>query len=143
MLNSFYECTLIVSRTTNIDIYLRFRIFDAMFNYLEHLKKTIEINVCFSTKIVTRACNKASTKLAKYYSKIEELGGTLYNLVNILDSTQKLSLYKMWDKKNNNNAINYETKYKIEFKIYFRRHYDLIASLRAKAQRANIAKEIT
>ncbi len=95
MLNSFYECTLIVSRTINIDIHLRFRIFDAMFNYLEHLEKTIEINVCSSTKIVTRACNKASTKLAKYYSKTKELDGTLYNLVNILDSTQKLSLYKM------------------------------------------------
>ncbi len=95
MLNSFYECTLIVSRTTNIDIHLRFQIFDAMFNHLEHLEETIEINVCSSTKIVTRACNKASTKLAKYYSKIEELDDTLYNLVNILDSTQKLSLYKM------------------------------------------------
>jgi len=95
MLNSFYEYTLIVLRTTNTNIYLRFRIFDTIFNYLEHLKKTIKINVCFSTKIVTRVCNKVSTKLAKYYSKIEELDNTLYNLVNILDSTQKLSLYKM------------------------------------------------
>ncbi len=66
-----------------------------MFNYLEHLKKTIEINVCSLTKIVTRVCNKASTKLAKYYSKTKELDDTLYNFVNILNSTQKLSLYKM------------------------------------------------
>jgi len=107
-----------------------------------YLKETIEINVCSSIEIVTRVCNKALTKLAKYYSKTKELDDTLYNLVNILNSTQKLSFYKMWNKKNNNNAINYKTKYKIEFKIYFRRHYDLIASLRAKAQRANIAKEI-
>ncbi len=71
MLNFFYECILIVSRTININIYLKLRIFDAIFNYLEHLKKTIEINVCFSTKIVTRACNKVSTKYAKYYSKIK------------------------------------------------------------------------
>ncbi len=48
----------------------------------------------------------------------------------------------MWNEKNNNNAINYETKYKIEFKIYFRHYYDSIASLKAKAQRANIVKEI-
>jgi len=95
MLNSFYECTLIVLRTTNINIHLKFRIFDAMFNYLEHLKETIEINVCFSIEIVIRACNKASTKLAKYYSKIKELDDTLYNLINILSSTQKLNLYKM------------------------------------------------
>ena len=71
------------------------------------------------TKIVTRTCNKTLTKLAKYYSKTKELNNILYNFVNILNSTQKLSLYKMWNKKNNNNTINYETKYKIEFKIYF------------------------
>ena len=66
-----------------------------MFNYLEHLKKTIEINVCFLTKIVTKVCNKVLTKLAKYYSKTKELDNTLYNLINILNSTQKLSFYKM------------------------------------------------
>ena len=87
ILNSFYKCTLIVLQTINIKIYLKFRIFNAIFNYLKYLKKTIEINVCFLTKIVTRACNKALTKLAKYYSKIEELNSILYNLVNILNST--------------------------------------------------------
>ncbi len=58
-----------------------------MFNYLEYLKKTIEINVCFLTKIVTKACNKILKKLAKYYSKTKKLDNTLYNLVNILNST--------------------------------------------------------
>jgi len=87
MLNFFYKYTLIVSRTTNINIYLKFRIFDAMFNYLEHLKKTIEINVCFLIEIVT--------KLAKYCLKTKEFDNTLYNLVNILYSKQKLSFYKM------------------------------------------------
>ncbi len=87
MLNSFYECILIISRTINIDIHLRFRIFDAMFNYFKHLKKTIKINVCSLTKIVTRVCNKASTKFAKYYSKTKKFNNTLYNFVNILNST--------------------------------------------------------
>jgi len=58
-----------------------------MFNYLEHLEKTIKIDVCSLTKIVTRACNKALTKLAKYYLKIEDLDNILYNFVNILNST--------------------------------------------------------
>ncbi len=95
MLNFFYKCTLIISRTTNIDIYLKFRIFNTIFNYLEYLKKTIKINVCFLTKIVTRTCNKILTKFAKYYLKINFFNNTLYNLVNILNSTQKLSLYKI------------------------------------------------
>jgi len=82
-------------RTTNINIYLTSRIFDAIFNYLEYLEKTIQINICFLIKIVTRACNKIWTKLAKYYSKIKKSNSILYNLVNILNSTQKLSLYKI------------------------------------------------
>jgi len=78
-----------------MNIYLKFRIFDTIFNYLEYLKKTIEINICFLTKIVTRVCNKVLTKLAKYYLKIKELNSILYNFINILNFTQKLSLYKI------------------------------------------------
>jgi len=95
ILNSFYEYTLIVSRTININICLEFRIFDAMFNYLEHLKKIIKVNIYSLIDIVFKTCNKASTKLAKYYLKTKKLDNTLYNLVNILDFTQKVSLYKL------------------------------------------------
>ncbi len=58
-----------------------------MFNYLKHLEKIIRINVYFLRDIVFKACNKVSTKLAKYYSKIKELDNILYNLVNILNFT--------------------------------------------------------
>jgi len=95
MLNFFYKNILIILRIINTSIYLKFWIFDVMFNYLEYLKKTIEINVCFLTKIITRVCNKTLTKLTKYYSKIIKFNNTLYNFVNILNFTQKLSLYKM------------------------------------------------
>jgi len=95
MLNFFYECTLIVLRTININIYLEFRIFDAIFNYLKYLEKIIRVNIYFLTNIVLKTCNKVSTKLAKYYSRIEELNNILYNFVNILNSTQKVSLYKL------------------------------------------------
>jgi len=119
ILNFFYECTFIVSQTINIDIYLKFRVFNAIFNYLKYLEKIIKINIYFLKDIVLKICNKASTKLAKYYLKTKELDNTLYNLVNILDSTQKISLYKSWNKRENNNTINYENKYKIEFKNYY------------------------
>jgi len=95
ILNSFYKCTLIVSRTTNIDIYLKFRIFDTIFNYLNYLKKTITNYDCSLREIIIKACKKASTKLVKYYSKTKELDKMLYNLVNILNFTQKLSFYKI------------------------------------------------
>jgi len=87
ILNSFYKCTLIVSRTTNVDIYLEFRVFDAIFNYLNYLEKIIIDYNCSSREIIIKVCKKALTKLVKYYSKIEEFSKILYNLVNILNST--------------------------------------------------------
>ncbi len=95
MLNFFSKYTLIVSQTININIYLEFRVFDAIFNYLKYLEKIIRVNIYFSTNIVIKICNKVLTKLAKYYSRIEELDNILYNFVNILDFTQKVNLYKL------------------------------------------------
>jgi len=95
ILNSFYKCTLIVSRTTNIDIYLRFWVFDAIFNYLNYLKKTIINYDCSLKKIIIKACKKALIKLVKYYLKTKELDKILYSFINILNSTQKLSFYKI------------------------------------------------
>lgn len=87
MLISFYEYTFIILRTTNTNIYLEFRVFDKMFNYLEYLEKIIKVNIYSSINIVIKICNKALTKFAKFYSKTKELDDTLYNFVNILDFT--------------------------------------------------------
>jgi len=61
---------------------------------IKYLKKIIKVNIYFSTNIVIKICNKVSTKLAKYYSRTKELNNTLYDLVNILNLTQKTNLYK-------------------------------------------------
>jgi len=94
ILYSFYKNILIVLRTINTDIYLEFRIFDAIFNYFQELKKIIEIRIYFSTDIVVKTCYKISNKFAKYYSKTEKSDNILYNIVNILNSTEKISFYK-------------------------------------------------
>jgi len=95
ILNFFYKYILIVSQTINIDIYLEFRVFDTIFNYLKHLKKIIKINIYFLKNIVLKTCNKVSTKFAKYYLRTKKLDNILYNFVNILNSMQKVSLYKL------------------------------------------------
>ncbi len=82
-------------QTINIDIYLEFQVFNTIFNYVKYLKKIIKINIYFSTNIVIKICNKVLTKLAKYYLRIKELDNILYNLVNILNFTQKVNLYKL------------------------------------------------
>jgi len=50
MLNSFYKCILIISQTINTSIHLKFRIFNAIFNYFEYLEKIIKINIYFFNK---------------------------------------------------------------------------------------------
>ncbi len=95
LLNSFYECTLIVSRTTNINIHLKFRIFDAIFNHLEQIKKNIRRNTYSLSTVIIKTYKKVSIKLAKYYVKIKNSNETIYNLANILNFIMKLSLYKI------------------------------------------------
>jgi len=82
-------------QTINTNTYLEFRVFNTIFNYFNYLKKIIRINIYFLKNIVFKICNKVSTKFAKYYLKTKKLDSILYNLVNILDSTQKVSFYKL------------------------------------------------
>jgi len=93
----YYVILSCVHRYNNFLLYVctQSYIFDIIFNYLKHLKKIIRINIYFSTNIVIKTCNKVSIKFAKYYLKTKELDDTLYNLVNILNFTQKVNLYKL------------------------------------------------
>ncbi len=143
LLNFFYECTLVMSWTTNADIHLRFRIFNALFNHLEQIEKNIRKSTCSLSAVIVKTYEKVSIKLAKYYVKIEDSDETIYNLANILNSTMKLNLYKTWDDKDNEDtdhdekSVHYKIKYKTEFKEYFHYYYeDSAVDLRAEAQRA-------
>ena len=94
MLCSFYKLILIVSRTINVDMHLKFRLFNALFNYFNVVKKIICDSAYFSKTLVIKACELIFTKFAKYYSKIKNKDELIYNLVMILDLTQKLNLYR-------------------------------------------------
>jgi hypothetical protein len=94
MLCSFYKLILIVSRTTNVDMHLEFRLFDALFNYFNVVERIIRNNACSLKTLVIKACELTSTKLAKYYFKIEDKDELIYNLAIILNFTQKLNLYQ-------------------------------------------------
>ena len=87
MLCSFYKLILIVSRTININIHLKFWLFNAFFNYFNIVKKIIRNNACSSKTLVIKACELIFTKLAKYYSKIKSKDKLIYDLVIILDFT--------------------------------------------------------
>jgi len=119
---------------------LKFQIFNALFNYLELIEKNIRRSTYSSSAVIIKTCKKVSIKLAKYYVKIKDNNEIIYNLVNILNSTMKLNLYKTWNDKNNENtnhdeeSVHYNIKYKTEFKEYFHHYYeDSTVNLRVKA----------
>jgi len=87
MLCSFYKLILIVFRTTNVNMHLKFRLFNVLFNYFNVVKKIIRDNACFSKTLIIKACELIFTKLAKYYSKTDNKDKLIYNLAIILDFT--------------------------------------------------------
>jgi len=87
MLYSFYKLILIVSRTTNINMHLKFRLFNTLFNYFNIVERIIRDNVCYSKILVIKACKLIFTELAKYYFKIKNKDKLIYNFVIILDFT--------------------------------------------------------
>ncbi len=52
MLNSFYELTLIMFRIINVNIHLKFQMFNTLFNYLNIIKMTVRNNACTSQALV-------------------------------------------------------------------------------------------
>ncbi len=48
MLNSFYELILIMFKIINVNIHLKFRIFNAFFNHFNIIKIIIRNNACTS-----------------------------------------------------------------------------------------------
>jgi hypothetical protein len=69
MLCSFYKLISIVSRTINVNIHLNFRLFNALFNYFNVVKRIIRNNAYFLKTLIIKACELTFTKLAKYYFK--------------------------------------------------------------------------
>jgi len=92
MLCSFYKLILIVSRTINVDMHLKFRLFNALFNNFNVVERIIRNNACSSKTLIIKACELTFTKLAKYYSKIKNKDELIYNLVMNFRSYSKVKL---------------------------------------------------
>jgi len=81
----FYKLILIISKTINVNIYLKFRLFNAFFNYFNVVKKIIRNNAYFLKTFVIKVCKLTFTKLAKYYFKTKSKDELIYNFVIILN----------------------------------------------------------
>ena len=93
MLCFFYKLILIVFKSINVNMHLKFRLFNALFNYFNVVERIIHNNACFLKTLVIKACELIFTKLAKYYFKTKDKDELIYNLAIILDFIQKLNLY--------------------------------------------------
>ena len=47
LLDKFYEIILIVSRTLNLNVHLKFRIFDIMFDHIQKIENIFQENCYF------------------------------------------------------------------------------------------------
>ena len=123
LLYSFYDLTVIVSRIINTDIHMRYQIYDALFNHINKIKSTVRDNECSSKQLVLKACALVLKKLSKYYSKMKDKDELIYNLVMIMNSTQKLNLNWEWNE-NDDDEHDYFNKYKKKFQDYFHHNYE-------------------
>jgi len=68
-------------------MHLKFRLFNAFFNYFNVVKRIIRNNAYFLKTFVIKACELTFTKLAKYYFKTKSKDELIYNFAIILDFT--------------------------------------------------------
>jgi len=68
-------------------MHLKFRLFNALFNYFNIVKKIICDNAYFLKTLVIKVCELIFTKFAKYYFKTKSKNELIYNLVIILNFT--------------------------------------------------------
>ena len=96
ILNFIYEFILIVSRTINIEIHLKFRLYDVFFDHLNMIEKKIVSRLSnVMKKLIVKVCETINQKLSKYYFKIEDKDDLIYNFVNILNSIMKTNIYEV------------------------------------------------
>ena len=69
LLNKFYEIILIVSRTSNSSVHLKFRIFDIMFNHFQEIKNIFQKSNYYYRNFVFAAYKAANKKFDKYYNR--------------------------------------------------------------------------
>ena len=130
MLRTFYEITLVVSRTTNASVQTGLIVFNALYDHLDSIAESMRLSQFSGKALILTACEKAIRKLRKYYARTINEGGRIYNLANILDPTSKLSLYEGWDRDENFEETTPEAQHaytnaaRKQFLDYFRHHYD-------------------
>ena len=121
-----------------------FRIYNIIFEHFDSIKKIMNESIYFYKDIINTVCNKSITKIKKYYSKIEDKNGMLYNLTVIFNLINKLNIHNLWDQKNNNDkndksaSHKYKKKHRKKFKDYFHRYYkNRISDFLIKIQEIN------
>ncbi len=96
LLQFFKKYTESMSQTHNSIMHKTFLVYINLFDHLKNQNNIKRLNsiLKWTVKLKT-AIEKALTKMKKYYVQIENESNLLYNIIIILDSTQKLSLYQV------------------------------------------------
>ena len=70
LFDKFYEAILIVSRTSNSSVHLRFQIFNAIFDHFQKIENIFQESRYHYRNFVLAAYETANKKLDKYYNRI-------------------------------------------------------------------------
>jgi hypothetical protein len=96
LLKPFSQLTFAISTSLDVSVHEVFRLYNWLFEQLEHAKKEWEAktDVSYRGELI-KAITAARDKLDEYYSRTDGDHGTFYNLGTVLDPTRKLQYYEV------------------------------------------------
>ncbi len=119
LLKSFAIFTDLLEHNHKLNINAIYIIYDVLFFHIKDHMITLKRRQRSWKHSLLKVLMQAWIKLFKYYTDVNHDRKLIYNLENIIDSHQKLNLYK-WSTWQDNN---YKQRYKWKFINYYARHY--------------------
>ncbi len=119
LLKSFAIFTDLLERNCELSINAIYIIYDVLFFHIKDHITALKRKQRSWKRSLLKVLTQAWIKLFEYYADVSHDRKLMYNLENIIDSHQKLNLYKRstWQ------DSDYKQRYKREFIDYYARHY--------------------
>ena len=119
LLKSFAIFTDLLEHNRELSINAIYIVYDVLFFHIEDHMTALKRKQHSWKHLLLKVLTQAWIKLFKYYVDVNHDQKLMYNLENIIDSHQKLNLYKWFTWQDSN----YKQRYKWKFIDYYARHY--------------------
>lgn len=126
VLEPFQYWTLYMSRRRTVTLHLLVRLYNDMFEHLEHVDKALKRKDCAWKKDIHLSVGAAKSKLMERYDKITPETGLLILLAVMLDPFSRLQTFRKWDrdlKRSQYDPASYTQEHAVMFMEYFIANY--------------------